>query len=261
MSGTARTITCDEFTDRLMDLLEGDVDDATRAAMEAHAHECAECRALLADLRRVSHDASRLPMVTPSHDLWTGIAARIETPVVGLAGRRPAWRSPRLVGLAAAAVIVAAAGLGYRVAARNAAAVDSSVTTPVVATHSAPIADTPRSAPPRAAPAAAGRSVDSARAALASNRAAGATSAGVEETYDGEIAGLRAIIKRRHGQLDTATVAVLERNLAVIDSAIAQCKTALAKDPKSRFLMQSLSQSLDIKVQLLRMTAALPSAT
>ncbi|MDE3152779.1 MAG: hypothetical protein KGL93_11085, partial [Gemmatimonadota bacterium] len=110
-------------------------------------------------------------------------------------------------------------------------------------------------------PSAAAPSAGTAEARMAANRAAAATPAAVEKSYDGEIAGLRTIIAQRHGALDSATVAVLQKNLAVIDSAIAQCKQALAKDPNSRFLIQSLSQSLDTKVQLLRMTAALPSST
>ncbi|MDE3216336.1 MAG: hypothetical protein KGO03_08060, partial [Gemmatimonadota bacterium] len=99
------------------------------------------------------------------------------------------------------------------------------------------------------------------RASLAANRAAAATPAAVEKSYDAEIAGLRAVLDTRRSRLDSATVAVIERNLVVIDSAIAQCRQALAKDPASRYLMQSLSQSLDTKVQLLRIAAALPSST
>jgi len=95
----------------------------------------------------------------------------------------------------------------------------------------------------------------------AARRAADATPNAVEQTYDTEIAGLRTIVDSRRSHLDSATVAVIEKNLVVIDSAIAQCKSALTKDPASRFLMQSLSQSLDTKVQLLRTAAALPSST
>ena len=176
---------------------------------------------------------------------------------VGLADRRPFWKSTRLGGLAAAAALMLAAGLGYRALHRSPVA----PATPAgrVAATATPSSDTALTATP--APASALRPTESTRTRLAANRAAEATPAAIEKSYDGEIAGLRAIIKQRHSQLDTATVAVLERNLAVIDSAIAQCKTALAKDPNSRFLMQSLSQSLDIKVQLMRMTAGLPSAT
>ncbi|MGH7669322.1 MAG: zf-HC2 domain-containing protein, partial [Gemmatimonadaceae bacterium] len=114
MSGTTPTVTCERFANRLMDLLEGDLDGATRAALEAHALKCADCGALLADLRAVSHEASQLPTLIPSRDLWRGIAERIEAPVAALAERRPIWTSARVGSLAAAAVLVLAAGLGYR---------------------------------------------------------------------------------------------------------------------------------------------------
>ncbi|MDE3173901.1 MAG: zf-HC2 domain-containing protein, partial [Gemmatimonadota bacterium] len=83
MSG-APTMTCEIFADRLMDFLEGDLDGATRAAMEAHARACAGCGALLADLRRIAAEADRLPALAPSRDLWAGIDARIAAPVARL---------------------------------------------------------------------------------------------------------------------------------------------------------------------------------
>jgi hypothetical protein len=93
---------------------------------------------------------------------------------------------------------------------------------------------------------------------LASNAS---TKPSAEETYGGEIAGLLVIFKQKEPQLDTATVAVLAKNLKIIDDAIAQCRLALRKDPASRFLMQSLNDALDTKVQLLRTATTLPSRT
>jgi hypothetical protein len=49
--------------------------------------------------------------------------------------------------------------------------------------------------------------------------------------------------------------------LQVIDDAITQCKRALQKGPASRFLIESLNDAFDTKVQLLRTAATLPSAT
>ena len=92
------SITCDRFADKLSDYLERDVDEPTRAGMDAHAAECAECGALLTDLRSLRLGAANLPELVPSRDLWTGIAERIETPVVEITPMRaqqldgPAWR-------------------------------------------------------------------------------------------------------------------------------------------------------------------------
>jgi len=259
MSGTTPTMTCEIFGDRLMDFLEGDVDGATGAALEAHARACAACGPLLADLRRLSADASHLPALTPPRDLWSGIAARIDTQVVALAERRPFWKSPRVLSLAVAAAVVFAAALGYEMAKRGVAG-PAAAAAPAQRTAAlpSPTADT---ALPTAAATAPVRAPAPTAAMLAANRAADATPAAVEKSYDAEIAGLRMIVNSRRSHLDSTTVAVIEKNLGVIDSAIAQCKVALAKDPASRFLMQSLSQSLDTKVQLLRIAAALPSST
>ena len=51
---------------------------------------------------------------------------------------------------------------------------------------------------------------------------------------------------------------MLEQSIAVIDSAIAQSRAALAKDPASGFLATQLNQSLEKKVELLRTAALLP---
>jgi hypothetical protein len=80
-----------------------------------------------------------------------------------------------------------------------------------------------------------------------------------EQTYDTEIKRLRAIVASRRVTLDTTTIGVIEKNLQVIDDAIAQCRAALIKDPASRFLLESLNDALDTKVQLLRTAATLPA--
>jgi hypothetical protein len=77
--------------------------------------------------------------------------------------------------------------------------------------------------------------------------------------YDREIARLRKLVDERRNQLDPATVAVIEKNLRVIDVAIIESRKAIARDPASRFLIESLNQSLDTKIELLRIAAALPN--
>jgi hypothetical protein len=80
-----------------------------------------------------------------------------------------------------------------------------------------------------------------------------------QEVYATEIARLHTIVQQRRNQLDPVTVSVIERNLRVIDDAIDQCKRALAKDPASRFLIESLNSALETKVELLRTAALLPA--
>ena len=75
---------CDGFAAALADYLEGDAPDAVRAAVEAHAEECAACGALLADLQVIPIEAAALPALVPSCDMWRGIAERIDARVLTL---------------------------------------------------------------------------------------------------------------------------------------------------------------------------------
>ena len=90
-------------------------------------------------------------------------------------------------------------------------------------------------------------------------RLASARVGGAEVTMDAEIGALRRIVDERRDQLDSATVAVLERNIAVIDGAIAESRRALARDPNSRLLGSQLTRAYDAKLQLLRTAALLPA--
>jgi len=72
---------------------------------------------------------------------------------------------------------------------------------------------------------------------------------------------LQTIVSSRRDQLDPATVAIIERNLNIIDAAIAQSKAALVRDPASKLLGEQLTHALDKKVELLRTAAMLPLST
>jgi hypothetical protein len=79
--------------------------------------------------------------------------------------------------------------------------------------------------------------------------------------YGREIDMLQRIVSQRRTQLDSSTVAIIERNLKIIDAAIEQSRAALANDPASRMLDQQLTHALDKKVELLRTAAMLPAST
>jgi hypothetical protein len=265
-------MTCDQFADRLADYLEGDIDANTRVAMETHASSCAECGVLLADLRKLTVNASNLPALSPTRDLWAGIAARIETPVVelksaGTAERqnvnaeRRANRTSRVwIGLAAAGLVAATATITHELTKRSVVgpAIQTAAVSPKPETTTA-LRPTPATQIADTASSESRASVPSTSSAPTTRLASSKPSA--EQTYTAEIARLRTVLARRRPQLDSSTVAVVEHNLQVIDDAIAQCRRALQRDPASRFLMESLNDALDTKVQLLRTAATLPSTT
>ena len=268
------TMNCEQFADTLPDFLERDVNEATRASLEAHALSCAECGPLLSDLRKLRVDAANLPELTPSRDLWSGIAKRIETPVVEIVpgggrvvGDRTVERwnggtmerrrrlAPVWMGLAAAGLVAVTATATYHLTSRTPITVSAPTT--VVTAQSSPqtpaVADTAIPAPSADTAQPRNRATGQASVSLASNKPS------AEETYDTEIQRLRVIVAARRGALDSTTVAVIERNLKVIDDAIAQCRDALRRDPASRFLIESLNDALNNKVQLLRTAAMLPA--
>jgi hypothetical protein len=275
---TTNGINCDTFNDRLAAYLEHETDDATRASIERHALSCAECGALLADLRSLRIDAANLPELAPSRDLWSGIAARIEAPVlpIGAPLHVQGVRSPMvrrwMRGAMLAASLVAAAGVGY-LAANGGRAAETGVSPGVaqrgdtapelrvaIVTDSAPPAQsTEPSSPDSRAP----RAVPTPVAQAAAPRATEAQLAVATLTadYNREVVRLRQLIEQRRNQLDPVTVAVIEKNLQVIDTAIAECQKAIVRDPASRFLIESLNQSLQTKVELMRTAAALPART
>ena len=275
---------CEQFAEALGAYLERDVDESTRAAMDAHALACDDCGALVADIRKLRVDAANLPELAPSRDLWEGIAARIDAPVISISdgrsgnphraaaaptsGRRWGGR-----GLVAAASLLAAAGLGglvtYAVVPRAAAPAPQQIASTVsigdtsASVKPTPVQESPAQHVATTTPAAEPRAVTI--ASVASEAPAPGTldemQLKAQATFDLEITRLRAIVRRRSTQLDPVTLSVIERNLKVIDEAIAQCKAALAKDPSSRFLIESLNGALANKVELLRTAAMLPART
>jgi hypothetical protein len=80
-----------------------------------------------------------------------------------------------------------------------------------------------------------------------------------ELLYAQEITRLRTILDQRRGDMDTTTVAAIEKSLRAIDLAIADARAALAADAQSRFLNDQLNRALERKVGILRLVALLPA--
>jgi hypothetical protein len=202
-----------------------DVEDAT------HRAGCAECRALWAELEAIGAEAAQLPLLTPSRDLWSGIEARIAT-----APRRLPFHRRQSVRLAIAASLLVAvsSAVTWQLASRAPTALPAATVAVTEATPDGAV------------------DAEDAAAYVA------AFSASVTQ-MDREIAALQSIVSERRGDLDPATLAVLERNLSVIDAAIAESREALAADPASQFLAQQFTRAYTSKITLLRGAAQLPA--
>lgn len=194
---------------------------------ERHRAECAECQALWAELDAISAEAAKLPLLTPSRDLWSGIEARITSAPTVLRPR--VWQSQTFRLAMAASLLVA---------------VSSAVTWQLASTDAPSVAAVPALAV-----------ADDADEESIFHLAALNESVTQMEL---EIGALQRIVLERRTELDTATVQVLERNLALIDAAIAESRAALAADPNSQFLSAQFTRAYTSKLTLLRDAATLP---
>lgn len=212
-----------------------------------HRADCAECTTVWAELEQISAQAAALPVLMPSRDLWAGIDARLESravaPATDASHTRPVqvatrWSRSNVlrVALAASMLIAVTSGITWQLA------TSAADTTPTVATTTGAEDD------------AGVGSIDGDDPTL--------RLAKYDEEFramDTEIAAMQRLLETRRSAFDSATIAVLERSLAVIDTAIAESRAALLKDPASRFLATQLSRSYTSKLTLLRASATMPA--
>jgi len=217
----------DQWTNRLSEYIDGELDNEERVALEAHLATCGSCYATLAELRQVVARAQGLTDAAPANDLWSGIRARL-TPgrrpgVTRVPSRRFSFSMPQLLAASIALALLSAGGvwIGLRSTASRVAAIPSMA-----------------SPPP-----------EYQNASVWTGRARTTTDAAVSE--------LEEALARNQGQLDTATVRVLRQNLAVIDRAIGQAQRALKRDPGSSYLNLHLANTMRQKIELLRRANAL----
>lgn len=283
---TDSNMTCEAFDAALPDYLEGTLAEPHRTAVSKHLSECVRCTGLVRDLEKIQREAAALPDLVPSRDLWQGIEARIAAPVLPLSARPERQRrlTPKWMGIAAAALVMSTAGITYMLTARSLQPGSSgsvaALTKPIVVMDSQQRMETGVASSPEttSSPAIDAASLTPTRSGVAAVRqegtngpregsAARLVNAPIspeqrsEGVYGKEIEMLQNIVSQRKTQLDSATIAIIERNLQIIDAAIASSRAALVKDPASRLLSDQLTHALDKKVELLRTAALLPAST
>ena len=219
----------DHVSDRLSAYLDDDLDASERAAIDAHLRGCAACAEELAGLRRLVTYARSVAALDepPARDLWTGIRARLEPPrAMAFAPRRVSlavWQ------LAAAAVLLIAVSAGTAWFLRGGAAPAGGAQPVTIEAEVEPTA------------------------AAGEVRLANFADA----QYDAAVADLETALAERRNDLNPRTVEILERNLKLIDAAIAQARQALEDDPGNTYLNRHLVESRRRKLDLLRRAAAI----
>src|SRR5262245_4492556 len=222
-------MTTDAFTERLSEYLDGDLSAADRRQVSEHLAVCESCRAALEEIRQVVSEAATLMDSAPTHDLWSGVIARIE-PARPLRERLSPFRRAITSRLSFTLPQLAAAGLTLMVLSGGLV---------WMARSGNPYADfQPVSAEVQTDP-----------TAIPANFA--------DRHYDEAIADLQRTLDAERAKLDPETVRVLEKNLASIDQAIDQCRRALQADPSNIYLNTHLADARHRKLVLLRRATAL----
>ena len=210
----------DQWTNRLSEYIDGELDANERAALEGHLATCGRCYATLAELRQVVARAQSLEDRPPAADLWTGIHARLTT------GRRPgvsrdtttsqrrfSFSVPQLLAASVALILLSGGSVWLAVQQRSTNTAAEPAVTPQPSTV----------------------------------RVANWTG-----STDAAIAELQAALTLNEKRLDSATVRIVRKNLAIIDRAIAEARIALRNDPGNAYLNLHLADTMRRKVELLR---------
>lgn len=203
---------------RLDDLVDGQLSDRTRREVEGHLETCAACRATVATRRELSDEIATLPRsVEPSRELWPDIRSRLEE-------REARGRAGSLRALAAAATGALVAG---------AAALTLWLSADGDPTEASRAADRGASAG------------DDPVALVADWRS-------FEREYAGAAEELQETLDELGNELSPETRRIVERNLDVIDAAIAESRAALEGDPANWELARALRSAWSSKVEMLQ---------
>jgi len=217
----------DQWMNRLSEYLDGELDSTERAAIEEHLATCGQCYAALADLRQVVAQAKSLEDTPPATDLWPGIRAGL-TPARGAGVSRPgparsrrfSFTVPQL--LAASIALILLSGGSAWLALRQG---PTNTAEPVAVT-----------------------------------RPQNSRDASWTGSTDIAIGELQAALTQNEKRLDSATVRIVRKNLAIIDRAIAEARMALRSDPGNAYLNLHLADTMRRKVELLRRVNELAAA-
>jgi len=231
-------MTCELARERINELVDGGIDRAARAELDAHLATCASCAALAEDLEVVRRASRSLPTLDPPERVWTAIARQVPVLAVDQSpGRSREWVR---VTLAIAAVLLAAVAITVLVRRGRSAE-------PQVAVNQAPATQTPaQTAPQPAAQSADNADLKSLQSELQQ----------AESHYENAIQKLEALAKDRRS-LKPQDAAILQKNLLLIDSAICESRAALRTQPANEMAQESLFEAFRSKIALLQDTISL----
>jgi hypothetical protein len=220
---------CPQYLNSIHEAVDGTIGSIRRAELELHVDTCDACRALLGDLQRIHDAAAALPVLDAPDRAWLQIAGRLrqEGRIAAVPGRADTTRSYGVWLAAAAAVIL--------VVASAVMVIPRFTGTPAPQTASTP-----------------GNAADTRTVETVQNQVDAA-----QRQFETAIAELEKVAKANQQALDPETSATIDKNLGIIDQAIAENRAAVSAEPASVAARETLFQALRSKVALLQDTITL----
>ena len=217
---------CEQARELLEAHADGSLEPAVAAEVDRHLAGCAPCATRLARLRAILKQAMHLPRsIEPARNLWPDIAARLQAraPQARAAAVLP-FLPPSPHGarrrLQVPAWLLAAAAAALIV-------VSSGVTALLVRSKGVP------------ATTSTGPGLPAALVAL-------------ERDYTGAVAEIERVLQASRGSMAPEAVVAVERSLRVLDEAIQESRTALARSPENQQLSRLLWATYEQKLDLLK---------
>lgn len=230
-----------EWTDRMSDYIAGELPAGTAGEMEAHLAECGGCRRTLEELRAVVAEAEALGPMAPPRDLWAGIAATIQAPLV------PPHAQTKVIAFPGQAAAEARA--------REERTGRLSFSAPQLAAASIVLIAASSLATWLVGPGFGGGPLGFVDAMGSAGAVVAASDEAAPPELADELQALERTLEEARSVLDPNTVRILERNLAVIEQAIADSRLALQQDPENEFLARHLERVYERKLDFLREAA------
>jgi hypothetical protein len=229
-------MSCERHIDRIHEAVDGTLGSIRRADLEMHLNECEDCRALYDDLARIRDAASALPVLDAPDRVWLQIAGRLrqEGRIHDAQKPAPARRSYTAWLAAAAALVIVIGG----------AAVMMRRSTPAPAVQTTTTTVPSRGNGGNAVP---GKSVETVQTEVDA----------AQQQFEKAIADLEKVAKANQTALDPGTSQTIDKNLGIIDQAIAENRAAVKAEPASVAARETLFEALRQKVSLLQDTIAL----
>jgi anti-sigma factor RsiW len=229
---------CTHYVEALQEMVDGTLGRLRRSELEIHLDQCEGCRALLRDLERVRDLARSLDRPAPPARVWMQVAGQLRREGMRpAAAAAPSRRHYALAAIAATLMLAVGSSVFLLLPAARSAREGATTRTSTVAGQ--------------------GTAQGNAGAAAAVQESIEEEFRLAEQHYQNAIAKLEDAAKSDQDVIDPQTAAMLQKNLRVIDEAIAESRAALGSQPQSTPARDSLFEALRRKVSLLQDTIAL----